>query len=938
METTKKRKRLLPVMILCLVALLAATAVTAILPAAAEAQGETVGIKAAFDGKYLVQDVKTIANDGYVGEIRYSIYYDRSNGDVVPGINGTPIIVYAVNTAMERVGRDSNEVILQSMLDRGYVVVVLDYLGNPAAVSPALDNSAQAFTYKMETGAYFDKKTDADSSPVFPKSGTYKEIFLVPSGHNVLLHQVFWELDKHGVDGSLEKVVETWNNDFKGVKGNSLVKWATGEDVASRKKVAAASDGTDPVWYNASGALDANGLYTKVKYTVPEVFTDCVNPDGSPLETELYMHIVYPTHPAKEVPLLAVASCAGYPHTLARSIEACAHHTGALFRGYAGAVYDYLWFPMARDASFGYYDGNVNTAGSVTGDHMNYSLHLYNDKLINTAALRCLRYLALSESETYRFDEDKYTVIGLSKGGWFSFLGEQVLQSDLVDGAQYATVDELEDAIDLKLASFIPRRYLDGHHGETRYQAGNTETYEAGVYVGANAVEGGERQPWLTYNGEQIRSGAQFTYAANGSQQEDLSAGHSPIYIAAHLYDDYGAAYGSANVLRNLSRTLDIPSVFFEVALPHCYAYGYDEDYGVDTYDAFFSFLTYYMQDGPAEVLYITPGRGEGNVPVTGKITVQFAGEVSLEEVAAGVSVSSDAGAVSGSWSAAYGGTEWTFAPDGLTGGTRYTVTVSASLKGKNGTALGRETTAVFYTGYDVAAETAASATAAGNFFTLTAPALPEAADRFVLRFRVANEAANIADVYAVAAVGETDGTLLGSVNLAGRGSYEVDVTDYVCRRTGEQITFLVKARKASGETVVLDQPFNGTLGGATVYSRVPAKAVMLDAENAETTDAAAAATTAVRFTVSDNEGSYVRDVFYENVATAMTYGSLLGNAAITRADYGRRFEITLRVYDTISRTIQLKTNSRRSATAARPAKSRPSSLASGSGAPSLSP
>ena len=375
-----------------------------------EIGGEMNEIKEIFDADYLIQDTKRITNDGYVGNMQYTVYYDSSKGGVTTDIHGTPIIVYTINTNTERVGTDSNESIIASMLDRGYAVVVLDYMNQAKPQHPYLDNSVQAFTTKIKDGRLFPK------GGVFPESGTYKEIFVVPSGYDVLLNQVFWEVDKHAVDGSLEKIVENWNGDFKGTKAEKFVMWSYDGTVEGRKKVANASDGSSPVWYNEAGKTDANGVYTKVKYTVAETFTDCVDPDGSPLETELYMHIVYPTHPENEVPVFSMASCYGYPHTTARSIEQCAHHSGALFQGYAGAVYDYLWFPMARDESFGYYDGNFNTNGAVTGDHMNYALHLYNDKLINTAAMRYLRYLSLSDSETYSFDEDKYTVIGLSKG------------------------------------------------------------------------------------------------------------------------------------------------------------------------------------------------------------------------------------------------------------------------------------------------------------------------------------------------------------------------------------------------------------------------------------------------------------------------------------------------------------------------------------------
>ena len=199
----------------------------------------------------------------------------------------------------------------------------------------------------LKSGKYFDKKTDTDASKVFPKSGSYNDVYVAPSGYNVLLNQVFWEVDKHSADGTLEKIVENWNTDFKGTKAERLVKWATGTTTDTRKTVTTASDGTSAVWYNASGTVDDNGLYTKVKYTVAKTITDCVNPDGTPLEMDLKLHLVYPTNPEKEVPLLSVSCCWGYAtNTIQCYTDLCSHHTGSLFRGYAGAVYDYFWQPM----------------------------------------------------------------------------------------------------------------------------------------------------------------------------------------------------------------------------------------------------------------------------------------------------------------------------------------------------------------------------------------------------------------------------------------------------------------------------------------------------------------------------------------------------------------------------------------------------------------
>ena len=856
-------------------------------------EGEMVNIKSDFAG-YLVQDTKRIANDGFVGALQYTVYYDGNTANIVTDYDETSIIVYAINTNTERVGTDSNKAIIQSMLDRGYVVVVLDYLNNPNATGHKLDDSAQTFVNNLKTKKYFNFDGSKDS---------YKSVFVAPSGYNVLLNQVFWEVDKHSVSGTLEKIVENWNTDFKGTKAERFVKWATGETTATRKKVDVASDGTSPVWYNASGAVDVNGLYTKVKYTVAETITDCVKPDGSPLTMDMTLNLVYPTNPEKEVPLLSVSSCWGYPNTHESCYtDLCSHHTGALFRGYAGAVYDYFWQPMARSDAFGYYDGNLNTTGAVTGHHMNYSLHIYNDKLINTAAIRYLRYLALSDNSTYKFDLDAFCTIGLSKGAWFSFLGEEVLQEGLVDPNGYDSTEALETAIDETLASFACKLILNGHSGETRYQAGEDTVISAGTYVGDYAILPGEKQPWLTYDGKEIVSGVQLTYAANGSQEEDVSAGHSPIFAAAHMNDEYNAAYGSANTLANLADALDIPFVFFEVDQLHEYAYYPDMFYGVPTYDAFFDFANYYLQNAPIKVYYTDPYKNDGDISLTDKITVQFSGATTLAEVQK-ITVTSGEEALVGSWEKVYGGTQWIFHPENMKSGTTYTITVPASLKGDNGVEMAEAYTSQFTTrsGFDTSLEAQNV-----SYYTFTAPqALPSGMDTFNFRFAVSNDAANVAKLYAVENANATDGALIGSVNLKGAGTYEIDVTKYLLTNAGKSVTLMLKADKPMGVSTLSDRDFS-TNANVGTYSDAPWSIVKLDENGNETANG----DSAIKVYVKNNEGRYgAGDVFYENVTNVLSMKNILGSDKITKADYGRQIELTLTIFDTTSRTIKLSLN-----------------------------
>ncbi len=885
MKKKSKLSQIVP-LILALV-LLVATFTVIITSVSAAEEIEVVGamstIKDNFDEKYLAQSTVR-ADDKYVGKVQYTVYYDTSRGQVKTGIEGTPIILYSINhPAIERIGTDSDVTIIQSMLDRGYVVMVLDYLNNPNADSTSTASSAQVFRQYLRSGV-----GNLLSNRTYFPSGTYQENYLAPAGCNVSLFNVFWEIDKHSAEGTLEKIVENWNSDFRATKGGKLLKWATGNTVDTRKAVQNDLDGNAPTWYDANGKEDANGLYTYVKYTKAEKITDCVDPDGSFLDMNLYIHIVYPTSPEKEVPVMALANSTGYPTTTTGTDSAYLrqHSNGFLYNGYANVVFDYLWQPMARSASWGYYDGSQGN----TADHMNYGLMMYNDKLVNTAAMRYIRYTSLTGGDTYNFDLDKFGVYGNSKGGWFSFLGEKILQTELADATKYTSTAALEEAINTVLSDFISDRYYNGHHGETRYQMNRTTYTENGV-----TINGGEKQPWLTYNGKEILSGAQLTNACNGSQEEDITAGHSPIFISGNMTDDYNAAYSYSVNIYNMCRELNIPLLHFEVPIGHTLTEGQDMNYNVDTYEAYFTYVNYYLQNAPISVSHVSPMNNAGNVSVTDKITLYFAGAVTETEIAK-VTVTSAGGTVNGVWESSFGGTTWTFTPEKLEGSTLYTVNVPADLKGDNGVAMGTDYTTSFLTEMDTATATNMS----GSYHSISIPAFTNG-NSFVFRFFVANDAVNVAELYAVSSVGETTGTYLGSVKVNGSGIYEIDVTDYAAANAGKDAVLYLKTAKAAGENNVFVKdgkeydPFDTYTRSNT--SQITANAgVSIDGETAFKV--------AITGPVNKNNISY----YYDNVTSVFTYSNIVGSNNVT-SNEGKRFVISFDVYDTVSRKLQLKLN-----------------------------
>lgn len=869
---------------------------------------------------YKQGDTQTVANDGYIGiPVEVTVYYDyATHGAAKSGYNGTPVILYVINSGAERIGTDSDTDIIKSMLERGYAVLVTDYKNHAKAVSPALEYSAQKIRTKARDGGFFKDKT------VFP-SGTYRENHVCPAGHDVSLSNVFFELDKHGQDGGLEKIVEVWNYDFRGCKAETVIKWVY-ED-GSRKATQNGWDGSEPVWYaDAAGKTvdNANGQYIKVKHTWAKSITDCVKKDGTPIDLNLYMHIIYPTNPGYDVPVMTLA-CSSEHLAGGTANEARPYLVGFSFSGYAVSTYDFEYVPMSRDDHYGYFSGDAT--GGVTGINGTFALGAYNRSLYNTAAMRYLRYLSINEHDTYSFDNNKFGIYGNSKGGFKTFLGSEDAQGSmtLAELGEGATKADLESYVSNKASTLfregcivaIPAdeqvtvsngsasKYLT-FDGSSRYENGKTET----VKVGNVTIDGGELQPWLTYTDEngvlrEIPCDVQWVYSSCGGNTNTITSKHAPLFTAANYYDSFGSGYTTHNYFANLMRIYDIPSMFFETPLEHSLVSGNDMDHGVDTYMAFFYNANYWLKDEAVSVAYTTPVQGDAGIKTTDDIVIKFYGPVSAEEIAKVTVTDSNGNAADGEWVAAYGKTEWSFKPVAFDGGESYTVTVPAELCGSNGKAMGEDYVFTFGTEAELSANFALNApvtvtNANGTYFSFTAPAaMAEGYNAMKLRFKIANNAANVVNVYAASSTSDTAGKLLGTVNLSGDGYYEYDVTDYVMSYgAGETVYFFVKTTKQAADTVTYTQNF-ADRGDFWMNSIINPEFV---------TEVAGESVTAVKATVTyGNSGSYGAKTYAGWYPVRMTNTKVINNgAAVTKADYGRTFTFTLRIYDTAERHLQL--------------------------------
>ena len=310
------------------------------------------------------------------------------------GKGGSVVILYVMNTNTARVGQESDESIVRSMLGRGYYVVVLDYRDN-GVTSPDLDYSIQDIRGKICDGVILTEGKPADASRSVALN------YVVPAGYDIACNVPFFSYDKHGSAGTLERIVEIWNNDFRSVKRDVIVKWT--DEAGVRKSTRAVADGYD-VWYtdatgqNPKAGSDLASLsaeeagkycYTKIGNTWAESVFDCVKPDGTFIDLSLYADIIYPTGVADSLATMILFSSSetrvnGWTSATRPQL------TGFLLSGYVGVVADYGYVPMARNDHYGYFSGN-DRSYCVSGDNYTYSLGVYNGVKAETALLRMLR-------------------------------------------------------------------------------------------------------------------------------------------------------------------------------------------------------------------------------------------------------------------------------------------------------------------------------------------------------------------------------------------------------------------------------------------------------------------------------------------------------------------------------------------------------------------
>ena len=203
--------------------------------AAAPREDASVAIKEALDENHKVfESVYVDAVDengktayGYCGfEVKVTTYVKDKNLDAVPtdGI----LITYVINTNTERIGTDSDVKIIESLLERGYVVAVVDYQNDERAVTPDLDWSLQTLRKTLLEPATMTSYLAERTLPLHKEKS-----YALPAGYNIEREVEYFNFADSAVVGTLAHIVDIWNGDygdnsgqdFLSDNGNRVIPW-----------------------------------------------------------------------------------------------------------------------------------------------------------------------------------------------------------------------------------------------------------------------------------------------------------------------------------------------------------------------------------------------------------------------------------------------------------------------------------------------------------------------------------------------------------------------------------------------------------------------------------------------------------------------------------------------------------------------------------------
>jgi hypothetical protein len=174
-------------------------------------------------------------------------------GDQTENPNGAEVIVYLKNKAWERIGQEQDLPILRDYVQKKFIVITVNYGNEAKATSPHFDKDL----YDILKAVYgFKTESLLKGTSLMPKEF---RCFFLPEGYRLATDLVYWEIDKHGVYGTMEFIMQSYN-----------------EDIVSKYP------GLKPV--SSPGEM--------------------VDRKGNPFDYTIKMDIIYPSQPKKKCPVI----------------------------------------------------------------------------------------------------------------------------------------------------------------------------------------------------------------------------------------------------------------------------------------------------------------------------------------------------------------------------------------------------------------------------------------------------------------------------------------------------------------------------------------------------------------------------------------------------------------------------------------------------------
>lgn len=286
-----------------------------------------------------------------------------------------PVVFYLQNLPYDRIGTMTDDAIIDSLARMDYLVIPIDCSSYPRT-SPELEEELIKFHEQSPTILTQHYASSEIAS---------LDIFYVPEGY-ILKRQIpIWNIKEHGADGSLARVMDTYNN-----------------EIVTKYKVA-------PV-------------------TNPD---DMVDKYGRPIDYNLYMNITYPSGtPSEKVPLLMMFSASSSKQGSLNPVKTKQSTRyrnifplGFLTSGYAFAIVDHCYNPLAHDHIYSYFD--------------RYTLDDQNGKASTTAYIRYLN----QHANEYNLN-GKYGVMGISKAAFSAVRAANKLNAD---GREHSLFNGIEN-------------------------------------------------------------------------------------------------------------------------------------------------------------------------------------------------------------------------------------------------------------------------------------------------------------------------------------------------------------------------------------------------------------------------------------------------------------------------------------------------------------